>query len=95
MDLNFSPEETAFRDEVRRFVGESLPFASFSFANLRGEAATKAAGVVKALTSNGKGFCTRAAGAASAGQASSAAPAGALPSSTSSRRSAPWAALRG
>ena len=25
MDLNFSPEETAFRDEVRRFVGESLP----------------------------------------------------------------------
>ena len=31
------------------FVGESLPFASFGFANLRGEAATKAAGVVRAL----------------------------------------------
>ncbi len=31
------------------FVGESLPFASFHFANLRGEQAAKAAGVVKAL----------------------------------------------
>jgi ribosomal protein S27E len=31
------------------FVGESLPFAAFKFANLRGEQATKPAGVVKAL----------------------------------------------
>jgi hypothetical protein len=31
------------------FVGESLPFASFGFANLRGEQAAKAAGVVRAL----------------------------------------------
>jgi ribosomal protein S27E len=31
------------------FVGESLPFADFHFANLRGEQAAKPAGVVKAL----------------------------------------------
>lgn len=31
------------------FVGESLPFASFGFTNLRGEAAAKPAGVVKSL----------------------------------------------
>ncbi len=31
------------------FVGEALPFASFHFANLRGEAAAKPAGTVKAL----------------------------------------------
>ncbi len=31
------------------FIGESLPFASFHFANLRGEPASKPAGVVKAL----------------------------------------------
>jgi ribosomal protein S27E len=31
------------------FLGESLPFASFHFANLRGEQAAKPAGVVKAL----------------------------------------------
>jgi ribosomal protein S27E len=31
------------------FVGESLPFTSFGFANLRGAAAAKPAGVVKAL----------------------------------------------
>jgi ribosomal protein S27E len=31
------------------FLGESLPFASFHFANLRGDAGAKPAGVVKAL----------------------------------------------
>lgn len=31
------------------FVGEALPFAAFGFANLRGEAAAKPAGTVKAL----------------------------------------------
>ena len=25
MDLNYSPEETEFRDEVRAWLGESLP----------------------------------------------------------------------
>ena len=25
MDLNFSPEETAFRDEVREFIAANLP----------------------------------------------------------------------
>jgi hypothetical protein len=27
MDLNYSPEETAFRDEVRSFLRENLPAA--------------------------------------------------------------------